>query len=117
MFRRAAFPLEMQGGAVTTTHLTEEDITRIVRAVLDAEAERRGHTLDDVVMKAVATILTSFGVEDDDRKELRADFEHLRRWRRSVEQAQSLTFRMVLTAIVGGVVGATWLGIKTLLGK
>lgn len=85
--------------------------------MLDAEAERRGKQLDDVVMKAVATILTSFGIEDDDRKELQADLLHLRKWRKSVEQAQSLTFRMVMTAIVGGLVGATWLGIKALLGK
>lgn len=100
---------------MTTTHLTEDDITRIVRAVLDAEAERRGDTLDDVVMKAVATILTSFGVEDDDRKEIRADFEHLRKWRKSVEQAQSITMRVAITAIVSGVAGAVWLGIKTML--
>ncbi|MFB6460441.1 hypothetical protein [Bradyrhizobium tunisiense] len=99
-----------------TTHLlTEDDIARIVRAVLDAEAERRGHTLDDVVMKAVATILTSFGVEDDDRKELRADFEHLRKWRNSVEQAQSYTMRVAITVIVTGVLGAVWLGVKTIL--
>lgn len=102
---------------MTATHLTEEDITRIVRAVLDAEAERRGATLDDVVMKAVATILTSFGVEEDDRKELRADFQHLRKWRKSVEQAQSLTFKAVVTIIVSGIAGAFLLGIKTYLGK
>ncbi|MCW1991136.1 hypothetical protein ABIE85_001860 [Bradyrhizobium diazoefficiens] len=97
--------------------MSEDDIRKVVSAVLDAEAERRGKQLDDVVMKAVATILTSFGIEDDDRKELQADLLHLRKWRKSVEQAQSLTFRMVMTAIVGGLVGATWLGIKALLGK
>ncbi len=98
-------------------HLTEDQIRAVVSAVLDAEAERRGKTLDDVVMKAVATILTSFGVEDDDRKELKADFSHLRRWRKSVEQAQSYTFKAVITIIATGVVGAVWLGIKTALGK
>lgn len=102
---------------MTVAQLTEEDITRIVRAVLDAEAERRGDTLDDVVTKAVATILSSFGVEEDDRKELRADFQHLRKWRKSVEQAQSVTFKAALTVITTGVLGAIWLGIKTYLGK
>ncbi len=97
--------------------LSEDDIRKVVAAVLDAEAERRGKQLDDVVMKAVATILTSFGIDDDDRKELQADLLHLRKWRKSVEQAQSLTFRMILTAIFGGLIGATWLGIKALLGK
>ncbi|MCA1458090.1 hypothetical protein I6F35_33695 [Bradyrhizobium sp. BRP22] len=97
--------------------LTEEDIRRIVRAVLDAESERREKTLDDVVLKAVATILTSFGIEEEDRVELRADFVHLRKWRLSVEQAQSLTFKAVVTAIATGIVGAVWLGIKTYFGK
>lgn len=38
--------------------------------------------------------------------EIRADFQHLRRWRRSVEQAQSYTFKAVITVIVTGFVGA-----------
>ena len=49
--------------------------------------------------------------------ELRADFQHLRRWRKSVEQAQSYTFKAVITVIVTGFVGAVWLGIKVMLGK
>ena len=49
--------------------------------------------------------------------ETRADFQHLRRWRRSVEQAQSYTFKAVITVIVTGFVGAVWLGIKATLGK
>jgi len=97
--------------------LTEDQIRAVVATVLDAEAERRGHTLDDVVMKAVATILTSFGIDEEDRKELRADFNHLRRWRKSVEQAQSYTFKAVITIIVSGLVGAAWMGIKIALGK
>jgi hypothetical protein len=46
-----------------------------------------------------------------------ADFQHLRRWRKSVEQAQSYTFKAVITVIVTGLVGAVWLGIKVMLGK
>jgi PBSX family phage terminase large subunit len=49
--------------------------------------------------------------------ELRADFQHLRRWRKSVEQAQSYTFKAAITIIVTGFVGAVWLGIKVVLGK
>src|ERR1700730_7690416 len=51
------------------------------------------------------------------RIELRADSQHLRRWRRSVEQAQSHTFKAVITVIVTGLVGAVWLGIKVMIGK
>jgi hypothetical protein len=70
-----------------------------------------------VVLKAVATTLNSFGIDEEDRKELKADFQHLRRWRRSVEQAQSYTFKAVITVIVTGFVGAVSLGIKATLGK
>ena len=49
--------------------------------------------------------------------EMRADLQHLRRWRKSVEQAQSYTFKAVITIIVTGFVGAVWLGFKVMLGK
>jgi len=48
---------------------------------------------------------------------MRADFQHLRRWRKSVEQVQSYTFKAVITVIVTGFVGAVWLGAKVVLGK
>lgn len=97
--------------------MTETEIKQIVQAVLDAENEKRASHMDDVVLKAVATILTSFGIEDEDRKELRADFVHLRKWRKSVEQAQSYTFKAVITVIATGFVGAVWMGVKAMLGK
>ncbi|MDD1518507.1 terminase [Bradyrhizobium sp. WBAH42] len=49
--------------------------------------------------------------------ELRADFQHLRRWRKSVEQAQTYTFKAVITVIATGLMGAVWLGVKVVLGK
>jgi ABC-type transporter Mla maintaining outer membrane lipid asymmetry permease subunit MlaE len=97
--------------------MQEADIRAIVAETL-AEQQRRQHDdLDAVVLKTIATILTSFGIEEQDRRELRADFQHLRRWRKSVEQAQSYTFKAVITIIVTGFLGAVWLGIKTTLGK
>ena len=94
-----------------------EDIRKVVAETL-AEQHRLQHDeIDAVVLRAIATILTSFGIEEEDRKELRADFQHLRRWRKSVEQAQSYTFKAVITIIVTGLVGAVWLGVKVMLGK
>jgi GNAT superfamily N-acetyltransferase len=49
--------------------------------------------------------------------DMRADFQHLRRWRKSVEQAQSYTFKAVITIIVSGFLGAVWLGVKAMLGS
>jgi hypothetical protein len=97
--------------------MDNDDIRAVVAETL-AEQHRRHHDdIEAVVLKAMATILTSFGIEEGDRRELRADFQHLRRWRRSVEQAQSYTFKAVITIIVTGFVGAIWLGIKVMLGK
>jgi hypothetical protein len=94
-----------------------DEIRSIVMETL-AEQQRIDHTdIETVVVRAIATILTSFGIEEEDRRELRADFQHLRRWRKSVEQAQSYTFKAVITIIVAGFVGAIWLGVKVMLGK
>jgi hypothetical protein len=97
--------------------LCDEDIKAIITETL-AEQQRLGRDdIDAIVLRAIATTLTSFGIEEEDRKELRADFQHLRRWRKSVEQAQSYTFKAVITVIVTGFVGAVWLGVKVMLGK
>jgi len=93
------------------------DVRAIVVETL-AEQQRIGRDdIDAMVLKAVATTLTSFGMDEDDRKELRADFQHLRRWRRGVDQVQSYMFRAVITVMVTGFVVAVWLGIKATLGK
>lgn len=95
----------------------DEDIRTIVAETLAEQQRLQRDDIDAIVLRAIATILTSFGIEEEDRRELRADFQHLRRWRKSVEQAQSYTFKAVITVIVAGFVGAIWLGIKVMLGK
>jgi uncharacterized FAD-dependent dehydrogenase len=101
----------------TMSDLRKEDIRTIVAETLAEQQRQLGGDLDAMVLKAIATILTSFGIEEEDRREMRADFQHLRRWRRTVEQAQSYTFKAVITIIVTGFVGAVWLGVKVVLGK
>jgi ABC-type transporter Mla maintaining outer membrane lipid asymmetry permease subunit MlaE len=97
--------------------MREEDIRAIVAETLAEQHRLQHNDIDAVVLRTIATILTSFGIEEEDRRELRADFQHLRRWRKSVEQAQSYTFKAVITIIVTGLVGAVWLGFKVMLGK
>ena len=97
--------------------MTPQEVKAVVQEVLSEQriASRAG--LDDAATKTIATILLSFGIEEDDRKEVRADFEHLRKWRKSVETAQSYSFKIVITTIVTGFLGALWLGIQTILHK
>jgi hypothetical protein len=97
--------------------VTSDDIKAVVAETLAEQQRLQRDEIDAIVLRAIATILTSFGIEEEDRKELRADFQHLRRWRKSVEQAQSYTFKAVITIIVSGFVGAVWLGVKAVLGK
>jgi hypothetical protein len=97
--------------------VTTDDIKAVVAETLAEQRRLQRDEIDAVVLRAIATILTSFGIEEEDRKELKADFQHLRRWRKSVEQAQSYTFKAVITIIVSGFVGAVWLGVKVMLSK
>jgi hypothetical protein len=94
-----------------------EDVRAIVAETLAEQQRLHREEIDALILRTIATILTSFGIEEEDRKEMRADFQHLRRWRKSVEQAQSYTFKAVITIIVTGLVGAVWLGVKVMLGK
>jgi hypothetical protein len=95
--------------------LSRDEVRAIIQETLAEQTHQQSS--DATIMHTIATILTSFGIEDDDRKEIRADFQHLRRWRKSVEQAQSYTFKTVITIIATGLIGALWLGIKALVGK
>jgi len=97
--------------------IQDEEVRAIVAETLAEQHRVQQESVDAIVLKAVASVLASFGIEDDDRKELRADFQHLRRWRKSVEQAQSYTFKAVITVIATGLMGAVWLGVKVVLGK
>jgi hypothetical protein len=97
--------------------MTPAEIKEVISQVLAEQSESRQAYMDDAMVKTVAAILTSFGIEEEDRKEMRADFIHLRKWRKSVEQAQGYTFKAICTVLVGGFLGALWLGFKAMLGK
>ncbi len=97
--------------------MPDDEIRAIVAETLAEQQRFQQDSIDAIVLKAVASVLASFGIEDDDRKEVRADFQHLRRWRKSVEQAQSYTFKAVITVLATGLMGAVWLGVKVVLGK
>ncbi|RXH25519.1 hypothetical protein XH99_10310 [Bradyrhizobium nanningense] len=97
--------------------MADDEIKAIVAETLVEQHRLHQESIDAIVSKVVASVLASLGIEDDDRKELRVDFQHLRRWRKSVEQAQSYTFKAVITVVATGLMGAVWLGVKVALGK
>ena len=97
--------------------IVDDEIKAIIAETLAEQHRIQQESIDAIVAKVVASVLTSLGIEDDDRKELRADFQHLRRWRRSVEQAQSYTFKAVIAVVATGLMGAILLGVKVALSK
>lgn len=97
--------------------MADDEIRAIVAETLAEQQRLQQANIDAIVLRTVASVLASFGIEDDDRKELGADFQQLRRWRTSVEQAQSYTFKAVITVLATGLMGAVWLGVKVVLGK
>jgi hypothetical protein len=97
--------------------MNDQEIRQVVSEVLSEQHRLHNADVDKVVLDTISTILTSFGIEEEDRKELRADFQHLRKWRKSIEQTQTYAFKTIVTVLVTGFVGAVWLGIKTTLGK
>jgi glutathione S-transferase len=103
--------------ALAAADIGEDAIRAIVVETLCEQQKVHRGNIETIVDRAITTVLTSFGIEEEDRRELRADFQHLRRWRKSVEQAQSYTFKAVITIIVAGFLGAVWLGIKAMLGR
>lgn len=94
-----------------------EEVTALIKAVLAEQKVISANDIDTTALKTIATILTSFGIEEDDRFELKSDFAHLRRWRKSVEQAQSYTFKAIITFLAAGFMGALWMGLKASIGK
>ena len=81
-----------------------------------AELQRLHRNDIDAVVRTIATI-DLIRYRGRGSKRTARGFQHLRRWRKSVEQAQSYTFKAMITVIVTGLVGAVWLGIKVMLGK
>ena len=97
--------------------MADDEIRAIVAETLAEQHRLQQANIDAIVLRTVASVLASFGIEDDDRKELRADFQHLRRWRTSVEQAQSYTLKAVITVVATGLMGVVGLSVKVVLGK
>jgi hypothetical protein len=97
--------------------MQEAEVRNVVAEVLAEQKRLHNNTADEVVLRTISTILTSFGIDEEDRTELRRDFDHLRRWRRASEQIERAGWKAIITVIVTGICGLIWLGIQTKFGK
>lgn len=87
------------------------------QAGVDQILRQYGCAIDSIILETLTAKLAAFGIDEEDRKELRADLHYLRRARKNIEQAQTYLVRAIITFIVTAVVGAMWFGIKVLIGK
>ena len=95
----------------------DEFTKRIVAEVLAEQKRLHNNDADEVVLRTISTILTSFGIEEEDRVELRLDFQHLRRWRKASEQVEKAGWKAIATVLITGLCGLIWLGIQAKFGK
>lgn len=93
------------------------EIKDIVAEVLAEQKRLHNDDVDEVSLKTMSKILTSFGIDEEDRQEMRLDFQHLRKWRKATEQVESAGWRVILTAFFAGACGLIWLGIQAKFGK
>jgi hypothetical protein len=70
----------------------------------------------ELVSEGVKQALTEVGLGGDPL-EMQRDMAHLRKWRTSIDAAQSTSFKVIATTLVSGFLGLIWLGVNTFLGR
>lgn len=79
---------------------------------IEIDREELREIVEGAAEKAVRTTLEALGVDPSEKSEMRADFAHLRRWRKAVTKAENAGFVATVTIIVSGLFAAAWIGIK-----
>lgn len=97
--------------------LTPEEVKELVRQTIREEREQAEEKLDTSVLKTLSAILTGFGIEPDEKADIREDFRYLRKWRRGSDKITGAGMMALAAFFVGGIASALVLGIKAMLGK
>jgi hypothetical protein len=96
--------------------MAPDAIKAIVVAVLNEQEERAAKREKALIEAAVVASLAAFGVDAEDKDELRElklDTRHTRKWRKSVERIETVGWGTAVTVLVTGALGALWLGVQT----
>jgi len=70
----------------------------------------------ELISEGVKQALTEVGLGGDPL-EMQRDMAHLRKWRMSIDAAQSTSFKVIVTTLISGFLGLIWLGFSTFLGR
>lgn len=80
------------------------------------DAETRDE-LERIVAESVRQTLIQLGISTLDPLEMQKDMQHLREWRKSMENIKSKAMITTLTVFLSGLLAALWLGFKDIIGK
>lgn len=85
--------------------MDERQLRGLIKAVLEEEHKIASSNAEKIARAAVEQALLQFGINADDKAEVKKDFSHLRRWRRGVDQARTMTFKATIATLVSGFFG------------
>lgn len=73
--------------------------------------------LERLVAESVRQTLIQLGISTLDPLEMQKDMQHLREWRKSMENVKSKAMITTLTILLSGILAAIWLGVKAMVVK
>ncbi len=69
--------------------------------------------VEDLVKATVKETLLQLGADVDNPREMQADFQALREWREAYSSVKKKTLLTFIGILVGGLVAAVWVGLKS----
>lgn len=73
--------------------------------------------LQALVVESVKQTLIQLGISSHDPLEMQKDMQHLREWRKSMENVKKKGFMAAITIAVSGMCAMLWIGFKELVAK
>lgn len=73
--------------------------------------------LRDTVRLTVQETFVRMGVDGSDPLSLQKDFMYLREWRETADAVRRRGFMTLAAVAVSGLLGAVWIGVKSMMGK
>lgn len=73
--------------------------------------------IERIVAESVRQTLIQLGISTMDPLEMQKDMQHLREWRKSMENIKSKSMITILTIFLSGTIAALWLGFKSFVTK
>lgn len=73
--------------------------------------------IERIVAESVRQTLIQLGISTLDPLEMQKDMQHLREWRKSMENVKSKAVITTLTVLLSGLLAAIWLGFKAVINK